>query len=532
MSYQPKIILSQLHYRLSNQRTIFSDLDLVFPNQKTAMVGKNGVGKTTLFQLILQKLQPTSGLIKIDGTLDYCPQNFESFLDKTVAEVFEVQEKWVALEHISEGSIDLKDFEILNDDWDIQNRIENILKSFNLLNIPLNRKLNTLSGGEVTRIFLAKLFFKSPDFILLDEPTNNLDRDSRNLLYQTIEAWNKGLVVISHDRTLLNLMDSIIEMTPKGVELYSGNYDFYCEQRTIKKETHLRQFHDAKKSLQNIQQQIQKTRQAWAQRKAKGKQKRKNRDQPKMFLDAQKDRSGRTLKTLNIREKQLLEKAEERLEVSKNNVITEHEIKVDLPKTYVPSHKFILSFDRVTFYYDSCQPLIRNFDIAITGPKRMAVIGKNGSGKTTLVKLLLGQVKPISGQIKVGTNRIRYLDQHIDLLEPQLTILENYMKLNPDILERDARFHLSHFLFRSQDALKKVQNLSGGERLRAALCCVLTAHIPPQLLILDEPTNHLDLESMEALESALNCYQGALIVISHDEIFLENIKIENCYEMS
>lgn len=187
----------------------------------------------------------------------------------------------------------------------------------------------------------------------------------------------------------------------------------------------------------------------------------------------------------------------------------------------------------MSFTYESTErPIFENFSLRIQGPERIALSGPNGSGKTTLVKLLLGELKPINGKISLGTDRISYLDQHASLLDPHLSVLENFRTFNPSINETTARLYLAQFLFRNIDALKIAKDLSGGEKIRALLACVLMAEHPPQLLILDEPTNHLDLSSIECIESALQKYQGAMIVISHDKDFLKNISVMRTIDFS
>ena len=217
--------------------------------------------------------------------------------------------------------------------------------------------------------------------------------------------------------------------------------------------------------------------------------------------------------------------AEERLKQAKAQVEITNEIYIDLPKTAVPTTKMILRMEDVSFSYANT-PIIKDFSLTMKGPERLALVGSNGSGKTTLVRLIRGVLEPDSGSIEVGAAGVRYLDQRVDCLNLDESILENYRRLNPGVKETEAHLNLAHFLFRNKDALKFVRDLSGGEKLRAALACVLTSDRPPQLLILDEPTNHLDLVSMAALESALRCYQGAMIIISHDQCFLEDVGVE------
>ncbi len=527
MTNQPQILVQQLNYLTSDNQSLLNHLTLSIGQQKTAIVGRNGIGKSTLLKLIVGELKPTSGKIHLSGTISYCPQNFSFCLDSTVSESLGISEKLSALDRIAKGSSELDDFETVGDDWDIKSNVKHHLKSFDLADISLNRTLRSMSGGEITRLWLAKAFFEYSDYLILDEPTNNLDMKSKQALYRAIKEWQKGLIVVSHDRYLLGLMDQIIELTSIGAKLYGGNYEHYVEQKALEQSALSRQLNDAKKQIIKTKEVIQKTHEKHDQRIARGKKTRKSGGQSKLILDGMKERSGKTSGKLATKEERLLVNTEQRLHEAKEKMEMTYEINIELPRTHVPTHKIIAQLENVSFKYGSqkSQPIINHFDLIIKGPERIALMGDNGSGKTTLVKLMQGKLKPCDGKIHMGVSSVRYLDQYADILNPDLTILENYRKLNADMKEIEARFNLADFLFRDKDALKLVANLSGGEKLRAALACVLTSNEPSQLLILDEPTNHLDLENITALESALNCYQGALVVISHDVRFIENIAV-------
>ena len=261
------------------------------------------------------------------------------------------------------------------------------------------------------------------------------------------------------------------------------------------------------------------------QRQAHGRKMRARNDQPKSMMDYAQNRSEQTQNTLSIRGERLLSDAEKALKTAKENIEKSLEIKIELPATQVPAGKIILELADVNFAYTT-KPLLKDFSLTIIGPERIAFVGSNGAGKTTLVKIILGEIIPQSGKVKLGATRVHYLDQQVGILHATESILENFQRFNPTLPETIVRTQLARFLFRTDDALKKIAQLSGGEKLRAALACVLLASEPPQLLILDEPTNHLDLASIISLESALQCYQGALIVISHDQKFIEKIGVE------
>jgi len=524
MSYQPQIIIQNLKFNTADNREIFSNLSATFNYCKTGIVGKNGIGKTTLLRLITRELPAFSGNVKIIGTLVMCPQNFTPFLNFTVAEVLGVKDKLQALENIAHGSTSEKDFTTINEDWLCKERLQQRLDELGLANLDLTRQLNTLSGGEITRLFLAKTFFADADFILLDEPTNNLDLPSKRLLYEAIKNWDKGLLAISHDRELLELMDQIVEINARGLQFYGGNYSFYHAQKTVMQEANMRTLDDARKRVDHATSSVQTEREKSEQRQARGRAKRAHNDQPKSMMDYAKNRSERTQNTLAIRGQRLLDHAIHTLSEAREKLEESDEIKIDLSATQVPAGKIIAELKHVFFSY-TARPLIQDLSLTIIGPERLALVGANGCGKTTLIKIILGEIAPQQGAVRLGTKHFRYLDQNVSILEANRSILDNFKRLNPQLPETLARTQLARFLFRNDDALKLIAQLSGGEKLRAALACVLLAAEPPQLLILDEPTNHLDLASIASIESALRCYQGALVVISHDQKFIDDVKI-------
>ncbi|MCK4870543.1 MAG: ABC-F family ATP-binding cassette domain-containing protein [Gammaproteobacteria bacterium] len=516
---------SQITIQNCSYSTLFSELNLTLGCRKTAIIGKNGVGKTTLLKLLLGELTPSVGSINRVGTITYCPQHPVSAKFSTVAQLLAVDAKLGALKNVQQGSVQEADFELIGDDWDLLDRIKRALQQFNLAHVAVERQLASLSSGELSRLWLARAFLSVADFLIFDEPTNNLDHQSRQLLYDAIKAWNKGLIIVTHDRELLQLMEQIVELTTLGCTVYGGNYDFYLEQKKLLTVAREKKLQDAEKLLQKTKRSIQDSREKHAQRMSKGYAARKSGSQAKIILNNEKERSEKTKGMLAIKEQQRLEDARSKLQQAKAAVKSEKEISAELTNTKIPARKLIAEFESVSFAYDNENYLLDNYSLTIHGPKRIAVMGINGSGKTSMIKLLIGKLQPEKGKITMGVSRISYLDQQAAILMPQLSILDNFQKLNPEINSADDRALLAGFLFRGEKVQQQVATLSGGEKLRAALACILPAKLPPQLLILDEPTNHLDLDSIKSLENILNYYQGALIVISHDSQFLTNIGV-------
>jgi ATPase subunit of ABC transporter with duplicated ATPase domains len=521
---QPYILINQMSYNLPSEQPLFNGLNLTLTKHKIGLVGKNGIGKSTLFKLITGTFYPRSGSIQLLGKLSLVPQQPAFAENKTVADVMNCADKIQALHRIREGSIDEKDFMILNEEWDIEERLKTLLITFGLQHIPLERQIKALSGGEITRLLLTKAFFSDADYLLLDEPSNHLDSDARKKLYTAIQQWQGGLCVISHDRALLNLMDEIIELSSLGVISYGGNYDFYEEQKNIERSAKQHQLEDAKKFIQKTKTSVQSSREKHEQKQSYGKELKRSGSIDKLGANSKKGRSERTQRKLLVKEKRMMQQADTELQTAKEKVEILEKIKVDIPSTKVPTGKVILDIEEISFSYD--RNLINHFSIKLVGPARVALVGNNGSGKTTLIKLLLKQLPPQSGKIFIGTEYVSYLDQNASSLNSEMSIVDNFLQMNPDASVNDAYRSLAKFLFKNTLANKLVKELSGGEKLRALLACVLMSKNPPQLLILDEPTNHLDLDSVKTIESALENYQGAMIVVSHDKQFLKNINIE------
>ena len=322
-------------------------------------------------------------------------------------------------------------------------------------------------------------------------------------------------------------------MSALGVQIYGGNYNDYTEQKQIEEAAARQTLQTAEQLRRQAKALTQERKERHEQAKAKGRLARKTEIakvgilKSRMAFNSAQGRSERTQKKINAQAERKLAKINESVQEAREKIAPSQEIHIDIPRTRVPNGKMILEIKNLYFNYPQQKNFIfENFSLSIQGPQRLAISGDNGSGKTTLIKLILGELLPCRGEILAGTDRVNYLDQKIQLINPKLSVLDNFLYLNPDIRELDARYFLAAFLFRNDAALKPGAHLSSGERLRAALACILMSSNPPQLLILDEPTNHLDLYTIASIESALQKYQGALIVISHDNSFIKNIQIE------
>ncbi len=516
----------QTAYSTPQKEVILQNLEGVFGSERIGLVGKNGAGKTTLLRLILGQLAPTSGQVKVKGTCGFLPQAFPFIEEQTLAEAFGISGKLAAIEKIEKGVYGEKLYEAVGEDWTVRERVEQSLRSFGL-SLDLRRKLKSLSGGEQARLQLLLLTEKKPDFLLLDEPTNNLDLASRRNLYRFVEKYEGGLIVVSHDRDLLGLVDRIVELDRLRLHFYGGNFDDF---QGLKKEHH----QALENRIKNKTLAVKK-----AKRTAVETTQHKSRQAksgplgiPRIALGARKRSSQVSQGKSKSFHGEKIKGLQGELEVLRGQRVMENKIQVDLPKTRIPSSKRVALAENLGFGFPGEKPLFQSFHFSLFGPERVALLGDNGSGKTTLLKILLGKLAPQEGRVVLGVESFAYLDQMTDQLDGPKTLLQNVRDANPTLPESEVRTVLGRFLFPNEAALKPAGVLSGGERMKAALAKELLKRPAPQLLVLDEPTNNLDLDSIEQLETALSCFEGAMLVVSHDETFLRNIGISRRVRLS
>ncbi|HEX2203595.1 MAG TPA: ABC-F family ATP-binding cassette domain-containing protein [Longimicrobium sp.] len=523
-----RVVAERLAFSLADGRTLFSDITLGFGRERTALVGANGVGKTTLVRLLTGELSPSSGVVVRRGTLGYLPQDFEVRAGQPLASVLGIDARLAALDRIYAGAGEPADFDLVADDWSLRERAEALLARFGLGHLPLDRPVASVSGGEATRVALAGLLLSRPDFLVLDEPTNNLDAAGREALYDFVAGWTGGLLVISHDRALLGHMDRIVELTPKGARVYGGNFEAYRAQKAAEEEAAERELASAEHALKAAKREAQRARERQEKRASRGKKEAAVSNAPKILLGMQRERSESTTARLRDVGARVVADGRARFDAARQRVDERGRLALDLPSSEVPAGKVVLDVDRVTYRHPgTASPVLRDVSLRITGPERIAVTGPNGSGKTTLLHLAVGALEPDAGTVRVGLGpaEVAFFDQHARRLRPEASVLENYRAANPELDETQARHALARFLFEEDAVHQAVGSLSGGQRLRAALACTLNGYRPPKLLVLDEPTNHLDLDSLDALEEVLRGYDGALLAVSHDRAFLDAIGI-------
>lgn len=524
----PSITVAGLAWSKADGQSVFSGLDLTFTEERAGLVGRNGVGKTTLLKIVAGELQPSAGSVSVSGSLATARQAVQIGAGETVADLFGVAGALSVLRRAETGRASVE--ELAEADWTVEERIVVALSQVGL-NARPETALTSLSGGQRTRAGLAAAIFREPDFLLLDEPTNNLDRNGRQAVIDLLAGWRSGAIVVSHDRELLDHMDAVVEMSTLGARRYGGNWTTYRAIKATELEAAQQDLAHAQKSVAEVNRKAQLAAERKDRRDAAAARKGARGDMPRILLGLRKSKAEASKgQGVKIAERQR-EEALDAVASARSRVETLRQLSVSLPPTGLAGGRTVLAVENVSAGYEPEHPIIRDMSFSIVGPERVAVAGQNGSGKTTLLKLIAGELLPLRGTVSVNVP-FAMLDQSVGILDPDATILDNFMRLNPQATENACRATLATFLFRADAALQRAGTLSGGQMLRAALACVLGGTQPPALLILDEPTNHLDIASIEAIEAGLAAYDGALLVASHDETFLANIGAVGRVEMA
>lgn len=522
------ITLSDLSWSTPDGRPIFSALNLRFGPERVGLVGRNGVGKTTLLKLITGDLVPTSGRLSVSGTLSLLRQLVQVRPEETIADLFGTRTALRLLTRAERGEASVD--ELAQADWTVEAHMAEALARAGL-QANAQTPLLSLSGGQRTRAGLAALIFAQPDFLLLDEPTNNLDRDGRRAVIDFLGQWRGGAIIVSHDRELLDIVDATVELTTLGATRYGGNWTHYRERKAFELAAAEHDLADAEKQMTEVNRTVQETVERKARRDGFGKKRAARGDMPRIIAGGLKRKAENTSgENARLAERRRAQ-ANQDISIARKKIETLQPLSVTLPLTGLPANKTVLRMDSVTAGYTPDAPVLSDLSFEITGPERVALTGANGSGKTTMLSLIVGRLKPFVGTIRVATKAV-LLDQQVSLLDPKSSIRDNFRRINPNADENACRAALARFMFRADAALQVVGSLSGGQMLRAGLACVLGGPEPPSLLILDEPTNHLDIDSIAAVEAGLRLYDGALLVVSHDESFLNGIGVTRRLELA
>ncbi|MFI2758643.1 ABC-F family ATP-binding cassette domain-containing protein [Streptomyces echinatus] len=511
---------TSLSFTWADGTAVFDGLDIVFGPGRTGLVGVNGSGKSTLLKLLAGELVPADGGVKAAGEIGYLPQNVTLDTTLRVDQALGIAERRAALHAIEAGDVAEEHFETVGDDWDVEERALVTLGELGLGHIGLDRTVGEVSGGESVLLRLAALLLRRPDILLLDEPTNNLDLYARRRLCQAVASWPGVLVVVSHDRELLDLVDQIAELRSGEVAWYGGNFSAYEEALAVEQEAAERMVRVAEADVRKQKRELADAQVKLARRKRYGQKMYEQKREPKIVMGARKRAAQESAGKHRIMHEERLAEARERLDDAVEAVRDDDEIRVDLPYTAVPPGRQVLTLENLE---TACHARVAGI-LDLRGAERIALVGRNGSGKTTLLRTVAGELAPLSGTATAHVP-LRFLPQRLDVLDDGLSVAENVARFAPGATNNRIRARLARFLFRGARADQKAATLSGGERFRAALAALMLAEPAPQLLLLDEPTNNLDIASVRQLTTALESYEGALIVASHDLPFLKSIGI-------
>ena len=567
------ITLDHISYAHPTQPPLFADLSAVFSAPLTGLIGDNGCGKTTLMRLILGDLTPDSGSLAVPEQMAYLPQDLGLGREQTLAELCGIAETLQALQAVESGEYSPELYEVIGDNWDVEERTLATLATYGFTPATLvdrdnpeairalfTRDMRSFSGGEAVIAALASLMVSDPEFILLDEPTNNLDSVAKAQLFTALEALPCPALIISHDRDLLERVNVIVELHADRqglahLRLFEGNYSTYRQALDTEQQAAQRRVTEAKNEVRSAHRE-------WVQAQeiiSKNMSRVWKDDQPDTILALAKDASRQAAAKLRVLRVGKQEQAQEAYQNAQDQVRIQEKIYAELSQQPLPAGRKVLELSRVdssqvsretftvqqpakvdSLHFSPTEansesqqgtPAERPEHLILSGPEHLHITGANGSGKTTLLEAIAhaGDAdyrSPVQPAYRVDyCIEGAYIPQRI-ALDPELTLLQSVQRANPGVSEQHLRDQLARLLFRRESVHHKTGELSGGERFRAAVAQVLLADPVPQLLMLDEPTNNLDISSVDWLVQALEAYTGALIVVSHDEDFCRRIRID------
>jgi ATPase subunit of ABC transporter with duplicated ATPase domains len=511
------VTLTDLGLQWPDGTTALSGISGNFGIGSTGLVGANGAGKSTLLRLIAGIITPTTGRISTNGDVGYLPQTLTLRRGATLADLLGIGAKVQALRAIEAGDVAVEHFDVLGDDWDIETRADEALHEIGFSGADLDRQVGEISGGEAMLVAITGLRVRRTPITLLDEPTNNLDREARAKLNDRLSSWPGTLVVVSHDLALLELMDNTAELHRGELTVFGGPYSEWRSYLDDQQAAAVQAARAAEQTMKLEKRQRQEAESKLAKRAKTGQASYDNKKGSKILMNQRASDAQVSAGKLRSGLDDKVNAAKAALDAASSRIREEERISLNLPDPDVPRSRRIAELKGTNRSY------------ILQGPERVAILGPNGAGKTTLLENL---VKGTSGEDdgKAGgtllTNRAGYLRQRLDGLDENATMLENVQEAAPTVPPGDVRNQLARFLLRGDAVNRPVHTLSGGERFRVSLARLLFSDPPAQVLILDEPTNNLDIQSVDQLIEALTTYRGAVILVSHDDTFLSRLDLD------
>lgn len=521
------ISVQHLSYIHPDKEILFGDISFsIGDRQKVGLVGDNGSGKSTLLQIVGGLLHPSAGEIVNMSSLYYIPQHFGQYNNRSVAEALGIDVRLKALHLILEGNTSDENFTALADEWDIEERALSALREWGLEHIALSGKLSALSGGEKTRIFLSGIAIHKPDIVLMDEPTNHLDHTSRKKLYDMVSTFKGGLLIVSHDRTLLNLLPEIYELGRDSIEYYAGNYEFYKSEKEQKLHSLMEKLDEKEKELRLAKKMAREALERKQKHEVRGKKNNLKKGIGKMAMDTIQDKAEKSTSRLKDVHTNKMSGISESMTQIRASIPDARSMKVDFNTSSLHTGKILITACDVNFGYSEKLLWHPSLNFQIKSGERVLIRGGNGSGKSTLVQLLTGGLSPVQGVLDVADFSYVHLDQEYSIIDDNLTVLQQAQSFNRGLYEHEVKTILNRFLFSEGSWGKLCAKLSGGEKMKLALSCLMIGANTPDVFILDEPTNNIDIRNVEILTTTLKDYRGTVLLISHDEYFAEQIGID------
>ena len=514
-AHSSTILLTDVGLVWPDGSTALTGISAAFGRGRTGLVGANGSGKSTLLRLITGELRPSSGSVVRSGEVGYLPQTLTLGVSATAADLLGVRAKLDALRAIEAGDVAERHFDVLGDDWDITTTAGAALRSAGLDEADLERPVGQMSGGEAILVAIAGLRLGAAPITVLDEPTNNLDGAARHRLADLVRSWPGALIVVSHDSTLLELMDDTAELHAGALTVFGGPYSAFLEHLDRQQAAAQQAQRSADQALKKEKQQRIEAETKLAHRSRFARSEFENKRVPKIVMGLRKSAAQVSAGKLRSEFDGKVQDARAAAADASALVRSHDTIHVDLPDPQVPSGK------RLAELHGSDRGFL------LHGAARVALTGPNGVGKTSLLEALVHPetARPWHATAIAHTRRIGYLSQRLDGLDDDASALENLAAAAPAVPPGELRNRLARFLLRGDAVSRPVHSLSGGERFRVSLARLLLADPPAQLIVLDEPTNNLDRASVDQLVGALGSYRGGLLVVSHDHAFLGRLGI-------
>lgn len=525
---QQACVISQLTLEFSS-KVMFKQLNFnLESNQVSALIGRNGQGKSLLMQMLNQTLKSdsilTSGQISWHIKHAYLPQ-LHRLTGLTIAEALDIFDIYQAFKRVEQGVASFNDYDLLEGKWDLPTLWNTLLESAHLPT-DLDFPIKNLSEGQKTKLALSCLFLKTEHYLLLDEPSNHLDQESRKWLIDHLKRHSAGALIISHDRTLLNEVNHIYHLNEHGLHHTTGNYEqFYAQYQT--------NIAALEQSVQQNQREVKHMKQKQhdvlmkaQKRERAGNKLRESNSQAKILLDFKKEQAGQSIAAIHSQHQRQISNSQNELKDKKLRLETVKSQQFVFP-TFQKKSGEILRIKKLKLKYGTQKPI----DLAVQAAEKIHITGQNGIGKSTLLKSINAQKNQSNKSIQLFVECF-YLDQNFSFLCDGMTVIENLTHINSELSELEWRNLLGQLRIRGDKGIQLLSQLSGGEKLKVALLALSQIKPTPELLLLDEPENHLDIESRELLAHAIQSYKGAVLLISHDPLFVENCGISESFSLA